>query len=71
MLSLAALLIIVKKENTHTHTHTHTRKELQCPKVEVSYTNYGKGTQEYDVVSKKCFFKSSVVTIPYMQHTIS
>ena len=70
MLSLAALLIIVKKEK-HTHTHTHTRKELKCPKVEVSYTNYGKCTQEYDVVSKKYFFESSIVTIPYMQHTIS
>lgn len=65
MLSLAALLIIVKKEKKKK------RKELKCPKVEVSYTNYGKGTQEYDVVSKKFFFESSIVTISYMQHTIS
>lgn len=66
MLSLAALLIIVKKEKKK-----NTRKELKCPKVEVSYTNYGKGTQEYDVVSKKFFFESSIVIISYMQHTIS
>ena len=66
MLSLAALLIIVKKEKKK-----YTRKELKCPKVEVSYTNYGKGTQEYDMVSKKFFFESSIVIISYMQHTIS